>query len=133
MTSRNRRTPGRTSARDSSGFRKERLEHVVLEELRCILRDDARHPGLAGIALLHLGLSPDGGHARVAYSAHAEPGEQEADVARRTRAVLEAATGFLRARLAGSLDLKRLPQLGFTFVGVAPGGQQAEGGEPCPG
>jgi ribosome-binding factor A len=117
MSSKNRRTPERASARDA--FRRERLERLVLDELRSTLRDDVRQPGLAGVALLRLDLAPDGSHARVAYAGRAEPGEEEAAVGRRTQAALEAATGYLRSRLATSLDLKRLPKLGFTFVGVA--------------
>ncbi|MGC4113598.1 MAG: ribosome-binding factor A [Myxococcales bacterium] len=120
MSSKNRRSPGRSSARDTQHFRHQRIEHVVLDELRSILRDDVRQPGLTGVVLLRLDLAPDGSHARVAFAARAEPGEEEAQAGRRTRAALEAATGFLRARLATSLNLKRLPMLGFTFVGLAP-------------
>lgn len=128
MSSMNRRTSERRGARGSD-FRHERIERLVLDELRSILRDDVRQPGLAGVVLLRLDLSPDGSHARVAYAAAAEPGEEEQSAARRTKASLEAATGYLRARLAGSLDLKRLPQLGFTFVGLAREGD--EEGSAC--
>ncbi len=119
MSAKNRRTPERTGARGSSRFRRERLERLLLDELRSILRDDVGHPGLAEVVLLRLDLAPDGSHARVAYAVPAEPGVDESSLGRRTGEALVAATGYLRARLAASLDLKRLPKLGFTFVGVA--------------
>jgi ribosome-binding factor A len=53
---------------------------------------------------------------------------REQEVGRASKAGLGRATGFLRARLAQQLDLKKLPKLSFTFVGIA----QQEGGEPCP-
>jgi ribosome-binding factor A len=44
---------------------------------------------------------------------------QEHAVAEISRRGLLRATAFLRARLAQQLSLKKLPQLGFTFVGIA--------------
>ena len=125
-----RRDPKRARARSSSDFRGQRLEQLIFDELRFILRDEANHPGLDGVVLLHMDLARDGNHARVAYAATARPGEEDASVVeRRTREALEASGSFLRARLANSLALKRVPRLGFSFVGVAPA--QEEGGAPC--
>lgn len=116
----------------ATGHRQERLEHILLDELRRLLRDEASDPALAGARLVSVELSVDGGHARVAYSLEAEL----ADARRVERAAREGfvrATGFLRARLAALLDLKRLPRLAFTFVGVQEPGSSAppEGGDPC--
>jgi ribosome-binding factor A len=53
---------------------------------------------------------------------------REREVGRASKAGLDRAAGFLRARLAQQLDLKKLPKLSFTFVGIS----QREGGESCP-
>lgn len=107
--------------------RHERLQRILLDELRSVLRDEASDPALQGVLLLAMDLSVDGGHARVAYALEAEADGQRA-LALAAREGLARATGFLRARLASQLDLKRLPKLTFTFVGVqAPG----TGGDAC--
>jgi ribosome-binding factor A len=127
MSSRQSRTRS-PQGRAAQSFRRERLETVVLEELRFIFRDDVTHPGLAGLRLLSLELSPDGSHARIAYAAPDAGGE--ATTGQATGEALEAASGFVRARLAQALSLKRVPRLGFTFVGLVSDGVPAfEGGE----
>jgi len=94
-----------------------------------IVRDDVTDPALAGLRLLSLELAPDGSFARIAYAAP-DGGGGESATAHATREALEDASGFLRARLAQSLELKRLPRLGFTFVGIVPPGE-TETGDPC--
>lgn len=114
---------------ESSGHRQQRLEKILLEEARALLRDEARDPALEGVELLSIELSPDGRNARFAYVATA-PIDEERRVGRATGEALARSTGFLRARLAALLDLKRLPKLVFTFVGVrAPEPGAGEGGE----
>jgi ribosome-binding factor A len=101
-----------------------RLEHILLDELQRLIRDDATDPSLDGIVVLSVHLSPDAGHARIAYAVIAALAE-ETQRARTAQEGLERATGFLRAQLAQHLNLKRLPKLSFTFVGV-------QEREPCP-
>jgi ribosome-binding factor A len=117
---------------DAVGHRPHRLENILLEQLQSLLRDEASDPALAGLVLVSLQLSVDGSHARVAYAVEAPLGDARR-VERSSRDALGRATGFLRARLGEQLDLKRLPTLTFTFVGVQePGAMSkvAEGGEP---
>lgn len=111
---------------DAAGHRHARLEHILLIELQSLVSDEATDPALAGVRLLSVHLSPDAGHARVAYVVTA-PLTREHAVRHESARGLARATGFLRARLAAQLDLKKLPGLTFTFVGVD------AGGEPCPG
>jgi len=112
----------------ATGHRQARLEHILADELQSLLRDEATDPALEGINVLSVHLSPDAGHARVAYAVTA-PLQLEQEKGRSSKAGLERATGFLRSRLASHLNLKKLPKLGFTFVGlVAP----TSGGTPCP-
>jgi ribosome-binding factor A len=115
-----------------AGHRPQRLEHILLERLQLLIRDDAADPALEGVRLVSLRLSIDGGHARVAYAIEAPPGDA-ARIERSSRDALGRASRFLRARLAELLDLKRTPTLTFTFVGVQAQGvspERAGGGEP---
>lgn len=116
----------------AAGHRPHRLEYILLEQLQSLLRDEASDPALGGVVLVSLQLSVDGGHARVAYAVEA-PLNDARRVERSSRDALGRATGFLRARLAELLDLKRLPTLTFTFVGVQQPGAASNdpgGGDP---
>jgi len=113
--------------------RPHRLEYILLEQLQSLIREEAADPALEGVLLLSLRLSIDGGHARVAYAVEATAPRDLARTERSSREALLRATGFLRARLSHLLDLKRLPTLTFTFVGVQEPGaasHRSEGGEP---
>ncbi len=117
---------------DAARHRPHRLEHILLEQLRSLIRDEAADPALDGVRLVSLGLSIDGGHARIAYAVEATL-RDAAWIERLSRDALGRATGFLRARLGDLLDLKRLPTLTFTFVGVQEpevSSDRAKGGEP---
>jgi ribosome-binding factor A len=109
--------PGEEETPDGAGHRQARLEHLLIDELQSLISDEATDPSLDGIKVLAVHLSPDGGHARVAYAVVALL-SREAELASSTRAGLGRATPFLRARLAEQLQLKKLPKLTFTFVGV---------------
>ena len=102
---------------DGAGHRQARLEHILIDELQSLISDEASDPSLDGIKVIAVHLAPDGGHARVAYAVVALL-EREQEVGRSTKTGLARATPFLRARLAQHLQLKKLPQLTFTFVGI---------------
>lgn len=126
MSSRSRWTRSRSAKREQSLFptdpnpfaRSARLEHLLIDELQSLISDEATDPALEGIKLLAVHLAPDGGHARVAYAVVAEL-ELEQELAESTKAGLVRATPFFRARLAEQLELKKLPKLTFTFVGIS--------------
>ncbi len=152
MSSRHRRTRSRSApAEQFSQFnpttevhpeeavlhRHARLEHVLTAELQFLLRDEVADPRLAGLQVLAVQLSADAGHARVAFALEGQLG-REAELRRGATASLAGVTRFLRARLAQQLQLKRVPALSFTFVGVTEPGRQAvetdgaSGGDLCP-
>jgi ribosome-binding factor A len=85
-----------------------------------LLQDEIADPALAGVQPIDVDLSVDARHARVGYIVVGggldSTEEQRIKVA--TTAALERAKGFLRARLASALDLKRTPELGFVFIGA---------------
>jgi ribosome-binding factor A len=84
-----------------------RLEAVLFQEVQSLFRNEVADPSLQQIEILSLSLTADGSSARIAYAARAE-----------CREALSRAEGFIRARLASLLDLKRTPRLRFTFVGA---------------
>ena len=94
-----------------------RLQSTLFEELSLLFRGELSDPLLEGVHLTSLELSPDGRHARIGFTLPHD--KQESD----TPAVEEAlsrAQGYLRAQLAQGLNLKRVPNLRFVCVGVAP-------------
>lgn len=91
---------------DSAGHRHARLERLILDELRALLRDDVSDPAFGDVKVTAVVLSIDYRHARVHYAS--------GDRARADRAFARA-TPFLRARIGETLDLKRVPDLRFVF------------------
>lgn len=103
-----------------AGHRHQRLQGLILEELRALLRDDVSDPALASVRITATVLSVDYRQARVHYATlggdPSEPGASRTGGS--TERALGRATAFLRARLADALDLKRVPDLRFLFDGV---------------
>jgi ribosome-binding factor A len=94
---------------DGEGHRHQRLEITVLEELQLILRDDVTDPELEGVRLSTVVLSSDYRSARVHFMV--PRGRPRSAVER----AFTRANAFLRARLAETVELKRLPELRFTY------------------
>lgn len=88
-------------------------------------------PALQDLKVLDVSLQ-DGGSARVAYAVVA-PLDHEQASALRSRDGLTRAMGYLRTRLAQQLNLKKLPRLVFTFVGVVDGEAHSSTGDSWPG
>ncbi len=102
---------------EASGYRHQRLEQLLREEIRSLLRDEVSDPCLDGVRITAVLLSVDYKNARVHFTASgSEPTGTERD--RVTRALVRAAA-FFRARLVDSLDLKRAPDLRFVFDGAS--------------
>jgi ribosome-binding factor A len=104
--------------REGAGHRHGRLERLILEELRALLREDVSDPALVDARITSLVLSVDYRHARVHF---ALCGARSINVDRERSCVeraFERATPFLRAQLADAIDLKRVPELRFVFDGV---------------
>jgi ribosome-binding factor A len=110
---------------EGAGHRHLRVQSLVLEELRALLRDDVSDPDLIEVRVVAVALSVDYRHAKVHFvlsgSSAVEP--------RQTRRALERATSFLRARLGEAIEMKRVPDLRFVFDGVESPGD--DGGTPC--
>jgi ribosome-binding factor A len=100
------------------GYRHARLQGLILEELRALLRDDVTDPALAEVRITAVVLSVDYRNARVHFALRGATDGVERDRGHVERA-LGRATAFLRARLADAIELKRVPDLHFVFDGVA--------------
>ncbi len=96
---------------DGAGYRHQRLEVSILEELRLLLRDDVSDPDLEGVVATAVALSPDYRSARVHFVI--PRGASRTAVERG----LERSSPFLRRRLADAIELKRTPDLRFAFDG----------------
>ena len=110
---------------EGAGHRHLRVQSLVLEELRALLRDDVSDPDLGGVRIEAVVLSVDYRHARVHFVLSPSVGP------RPVQRALERATPFLRARLAEAVEMKRVPELRFVLDGVQPAGD-TQGG-PCSG
>jgi ribosome-binding factor A len=107
---------GRRREDDSAGFRHARLQGLILEELRALLRDDVSDPALASARITAVVLSVDYRNARVHFALRE-------DVRRAAEDAFARATPFLRARLADAIEVKRVPELRFVFDGIATGAE----------
>lgn len=90
--------------REGGGARTVRLQELIREELNFLLRGEVRDPRLDGVEITMVELSGDCSRARAWFTAENEHEALDA---------LEGAAGFLRDDLAGSLGLKRTPDLRF--------------------
>ena len=112
---------------EGAGHRHLRVQGLVLEELRALLRDDVTDPALSDVRVVAVVLSVDYRHARVHFVLSGAVSATFRSVER----ALERATPFLRARLADAIEMKRVPELRFVFDGVA--SPEDQGGTPCSG
>lgn len=95
-------------AAEEAGYRRIRLEHILLEELNSLLRDETEDPVLEGVSISSVELSADYKIARAFFVLDAE----SAPVAQ-VQDALERSTSFLRSQLADALDTKFVPSLRF--------------------
>ena len=103
---------------EGAGHRHARLEGLILEELRSLLRDDVSDPALADVRITAIVLSADYRHTKVHFALYRNHGNVDEEP-RRAEHALTRATPFLRARLAEAIEMKRVPDLRFVFEGFA--------------
>lgn len=112
---------------DGAGHRHLRVQSLVLEELRSLLRDDVSDPDVGEVRFVAVVLSVDYRHAKAHFvlsgAASVDP--------RPAQRALDRATPFLMARLAEAIEMKRVPHLRFVFDGIEPAGD--DGGARCSG
>jgi ribosome-binding factor A len=86
----------------------------IRAELARLLREEATDPRIGLVTLTRVDVAPDFSNARVYWSTLAAPrAEEPPEAVGETQAGLDSAAGFLRSRLAGLLELRRIPELRF--------------------
>jgi ribosome-binding factor A len=90
--------------------RTERVGESIREELARVLREDATDPRLRLVTLTRVDVAPDLSQALVFWSVMDAGGAPSVEEA---QAGLDAASAFLRRRLAHELRLRRMPLLDF--------------------
>ncbi|MCP3099129.1 ribosome-binding factor A [Myxococcus sp. K15C18031901] len=104
------------SPSDSPNARHLRVQSSLSQEIDLLFRSELADPRLEGVSLTSLALTPDGRLVRIGYTLTPEA---EAAGTHAARQALDRACGYLRSRLAEHLDLKRVPQLRFVYIGVS--------------
>lgn len=92
------------------------MQSSLSQEVSLLFRGELSDPRLEGVSLSSFELSPDGRLVRIGYTLTPE---SAGSGPRAVQAVLEHASGYLRSQLALHLNLKRVPQLRFIYIGVA--------------
>ena len=117
MSSKPRRPRGASQHDASLPARHLRLQSSIFEEVSLLFRGELSDPLLEGVTVTTLELSPDGRQARIGFTL---PPERQESGPAPVEEALERATGFIRSQLALGLNLKRVPNLRFVCMGVAP-------------
>ena len=101
----------------AAGHRHARLQHILHEELNALLRGEVKDPRLGDARITAVVLSSDYHCARVRFALGtpevAAAGRVSAEAFDEASRAFAAVAGFLRARVAEALDLKRVPNLRF--------------------
>ena len=108
-TGRDTRPRHRTAEAGAPGFRSERLELLIAEELNSILDGEITDPRLEGTRITMVEMSRDGSRARSWFALLPDSELEHREIA----AAFERAAGFFRQRLCEALLLKRIPELTF--------------------
>jgi ribosome-binding factor A len=96
-----------------------RLSQEILSRLAHILRERTGDPRLELLSLTEVQVAPDASFARVFYRTLGDRAE--------TTAALEKAKPYLRRRLAGELQTRRVPELDFRADELLDRAQHLEG------
>ncbi|MFY2556375.1 ribosome-binding factor A [Corallococcus terminator] len=92
-----------------------RVQSTLFQEVSLLFRSGLSDPRLEGVSPTSFELTPDGRLIRIGYTLT----PAAASGAREVQEALARASGYLRSQLAQHLDLKRVPQLRFIYIGVA--------------
>lgn len=103
-----------------------RVQSTLFQEVSLLFRSELSDPRLEGVSPASFELTPDGRLIRIGYTLT----PAAVSGAREVQEALARASGYLRSQLAQHLDLKRVPQLRFIYIGVAEHPTEALSAEP---
>jgi ribosome-binding factor A len=93
--------------------RTDRVSQKLHEIVAQILIEDLRDPGLSGVEITDVEVSPDIKHATVYFVTY---GDEDGDEKRRrAKSALDRATGYIKREVAQQLDTKYTPDLAFEY------------------
>ncbi|MCP3063123.1 ribosome-binding factor A [Myxococcus sp. K38C18041901] len=96
-----------------------RVQSSLSQEVAHLFRSELSDPCFEGLQLASFELTPDGRLIHIGYTLTPESESSPREV----QDALARSHGYLRSLLAEHLNLKRIPRLRFTFIGVTePGG-----------
>ncbi|MFN8060647.1 MAG: 30S ribosome-binding factor RbfA [Vicinamibacterales bacterium] len=92
------------------GSRPERVGDQIRGELSELLAREVKDPGIGFLTVTHVKVSPDLQVARVYYTVLGDEAQRK-----QSAKALQRAAPFLRRQIAGRLQLRRAPELAFTY------------------
>ena len=90
--------------------RPDRVGHLVQQRLAELFARGLKDPRVGLVTITGVKMTPDLREARVYWTVHGEP-----DVRKETARGIEAASGWLRREVGGTLGLRVVPNLEFTY------------------
>jgi ribosome-binding factor A len=114
-------------------FNFHRLEHVLLEAIASILETEVSDPHLQSVWPVAIELNADSSCARVTYVVRGQQSQVTSAIERQSQTAFKRAAGFVRTRLALTLNRARTPNLTFVFLGCVDNvmsGVESEEGAP---
>lgn len=96
-------------------LRTERIAHQLREEIARVLRDEVADHRIKRVTILRVSVSPDLANAVVGWSLFEKDGEPDFDEIENIDDGLESASGYIRRKLASTLNLRRTPALRFEY------------------
>lgn len=97
-------------------LRTERISQQLREEIAKVLREEVTDPRVQFVTLLQVDASPDLSNAIVSWSTFDPRNENKQETKiEEIEEGLNSAAGFIRHRLAGTLNLRRMPELRFRY------------------
>lgn len=96
-------------------LRTERIAQQLREEIARVLRDEVTDHRVKLITVLKVDVAPDLSNAIVHWSMFDRDGDPDLDSVDSIAQGLDSAAGFMRQKLAMSLNLRRMPALRFRY------------------
>jgi ribosome-binding factor A len=94
----------------STHSRPDRVAHLVQQQLAELFARGLKDPRVGLVTITGVKMSPDLREARVYWTVHGEPAVRD-----QTARGIEAARGWLRREVGGTLGLRVVPDLHFTY------------------
>ncbi len=95
--------------------RTDRIAHQLREEIARVLRDEVTDHRIKGITVLRVDVAPDLSNAIILWSLFDADGDPDFERINDIDEGLDSAAGFVRQKIAKTLNLRRTPALRFRY------------------